>query len=1291
MAALLFGGPLLRPCVGQVTLAWSPSLSPAVAGYYLCYGTSSGVYTATNSFPSGQSSGVISNLIPNQVYYFAVQSFANNGAVSSFSNEASFTNAPAAALAATLTPLSITWAVPAPIVYGTPLGASQLNAAANLPGSFAYFPGNGAVLNAGQSTVSVVFTPSDTADYSTVTNTTTLAVLPAPLAVTVANTSCVYGTADPIFTGAMSGLTNGDSITVTYSCGATCMSPVGTYVIAPIFADPSNELPNYTLSVTNGFLTILPATPSVTWTNPPSMVYGTPLNSNQLNATANLPGTFSYFPTNGTVLNTGTNALSVVFTPADMLDYLAVTNSISLVVAPAPLTVTATSLSCLFGQAVPVLTGTATGLTNGDGITATYSCGATNGSPSGIYAIVPSLVDPDNRQTNYNVTLNNGTLTVGQSSPTITWTNPASITYGTPLSSNQLSAAANVPGSFTFVPTNGAVLNTGTNALTVTFTPADTTDFSSVTASVDLFVSTAPLLVTAADANRPYGVANPLFLGSMAGLTNGDNITATYSCGASNGSPAGTYAIAPSLVDPNNRQTNYSVILVNGTLTVGQSTATMVWTNPTSVVYGTALSSNQLNATANVPGNFIYDPTNGALLNSGTNTLSVTFTPADTADYRSVSASVNLLVTPAPLTITASNASRPYGAANPLFLGSMTGLTNGDKMTATYSCGATNGSPAGTYAILPGLVDSGNRQTNYSVTLANGTLTVSPSTATLSWTNPAPIFYGTALSSNQLNATALVPGSFVYDPTNGAVLNSGTNTLSVSFTPADSVDYSSVTATVNLFVSAAPLTVTVANANRPYGVGNPLFLGAITGVTNHDEIRAAYTCGATNRSPAGTYAIVPGLIDPDNRQTNYDVTLVHGTLTVAPANPILTWTNPAPIIYGTALGSRQLNATANVPGAFSYWPGNGAVLNAGTNALSVIFTPADALDYYGMSNTVSLAVLPAPLTVLSSNASRVYGAGNPSFAGAIIGLTNGDRITETFRCRATLASPVGVYSIIPLLDDPQGRLNNYHVGVSAGTLMVLAAPINESPIPVTSAGLLPTGAGILGSSPVINSSANFWGVPPSMIMTVSNGTPSVTIAGTLGATLVIQSNSDLEALDNWRTATSVVMSHPAPVKQSQAAVSARNILSQAFVQASQSVLLPPNDAGPNQFFRVIMPYDYAILGSMVLKGKGYTPRLIVVNMPGILCDDACYVNEANSFIHYDWPRSALQLEASGATIRQIAETLAESLQLSWTSASEFTFSNGLCQIWATVVQTEPPSSDPIAGQNPPSEPMAIDY
>ncbi len=141
-------------------------------------------------------------------------------------------------------------------------------------------------------------------------------------------------------------------------------------------------------------------------------------------------------------------------------------------------------------------------------------------------------------------------------------------------------------------------------------------------------------------------------------------------------------------------------------------------------MYGTPLNSNQLDATASVPGSFAYNPTNGTLLNTGTNSLAVIFTPSDTVDYGSVTDSVSLVVTPLPLQVTASNASRQVSAANPAFKGSIKGLTNGDNITATYTTTATAGSPAGTYPITPTLADTNNRQTNYTVTLVNGTLTV---------------------------------------------------------------------------------------------------------------------------------------------------------------------------------------------------------------------------------------------------------------------------------------------------------------------------------------------------------------------------------------------------------------------------------------------------------------------------------------------------------------------------------------------------------------------------------------
>src|SRR5208282_3765614 len=83
--------------------------------------------------------------------------------------------------------------------------------------------------------------------------------------------------------------------------------------------------------------------------------------------------------------------------------------------------------------------------------------------------------------------------------------------------------------------------------------------------------------------------------------------------------------------------------------------------------------------------------------------------------------------------------------------------------------------------------------------------------------------------------------------------------------------------------SPAPLTVAAANANRLYGQINPVFAGTITGLMNGDDITAIYSCSATSTSPTGAYPIIPSLVDPNNSETNYTVTLVNGTLTVAKA------------------------------------------------------------------------------------------------------------------------------------------------------------------------------------------------------------------------------------------------------------------------------------------------------------------------------------------------------------------------------------------------------------------------
>jgi hypothetical protein len=84
-------------------------------------------------------------------------------------------------------------------------------------------------------------------------------------------------------------------------------------------------------------------------------------------------------------------------------------------------------------------------------------------------------------------------FSVTKATPAITWSAPASITYGGALGNGQLSASASVPGTFVYVPPAGTVLPVGNGqTLSVTFTPADAADYATAAASTTINVNAAP-------------------------------------------------------------------------------------------------------------------------------------------------------------------------------------------------------------------------------------------------------------------------------------------------------------------------------------------------------------------------------------------------------------------------------------------------------------------------------------------------------------------------------------------------------------------------------------------------------------------------------------------------------------------------------------------------------------------------------------------------------------------------------------------------------------------------------
>jgi hypothetical protein len=382
--------------------------------------------------------------------------------------------------------------------------------------------------------------------------------------------------------------------------------------------------------------------PQIDWVTPAPITYGTALSAKQLNATASIPGAFAYSPLAGTVLPAGSHTLSVTFTPTDATDY----------------TTAAASVTLAVNQVVPVVSWAApAAITYGTALSATQ-LNATASVP-GAFAYTPSLgtvlsagsqtlsvTFTPTDATDYATVTTSVTLTVNQVVPVVSWTAPAAITYGTALSATQLNATANFPGTFKYSPSLGTLLSAGSHTLSATFTPTDATDYAIVTTSVTLIVNqVVSVLSWTAPAAITYGTAlSATQLDATASVAGGFSYSPSLGAVLSAGSHTLSVTFTPT------DATDYTAAAASVTLAVNQATPRIAWAPAFPIAVGVALGPGQLNATATAPGgttevagSFIYSPAAGTIFNSpGPQTLSVTFTPADTADYTTAQASLTL-------------------------------------------------------------------------------------------------------------------------------------------------------------------------------------------------------------------------------------------------------------------------------------------------------------------------------------------------------------------------------------------------------------------------------------------------------------------------------------------------------------------------------------------------------------------------------------------------------------------------------------------------------------------------
>jgi hypothetical protein len=477
-------------------------------------------------------------------------------------------------------------------------------------------------------------------------------------------------------------------------------------------------------------------------------------------------------------------------------------------------------------------------------------------------------------------------------------------------------------------------------------------------------------------------------------------------------------------------------------------------------------------------------------INAGTYPAGVGASFATDSNYLSSSGTNSLTVIKADQAIAfGALADKTYGDAP--FTVNATGGGSGNSVTFSASGNCTSSGAGGSTITITGA----------------GSCTVAASQAGNANYNVAPDV-SQSFTINKANALISVNGyTGVYDGNahgatgsatgvNGENLTSLLN-LGASFTSvpggtahwtfnADNSNgnYNSASGDATITISQATASITVNGYAGIFDGNAHGATGSATGVSGED-LSGLLNLGAT-------FVNVPGGIAHWTfaGNTNYAPASGDVTITIGIATPAITWSNPANIVYGTALSGTQLNATTSVPGAFVYTPAAGTVLGAGNSqTLHVVFTPTDTINYSAASKDVSINVLKATITITADNKSKTYGDANPPLTYTPSGFVNGDTAATAFSGSpalstiATQSSNAAAYAITAA----QGTLAsaNYSFNFVPGSLTINKAALtvtadNKSKLvgapnpPFTasySGFVLGQGPGVLGGALTFNTTA----------------------------------------------------------------------------------------------------------------------------------------------------------------------------------------------------------------------------
>ena len=553
----------------------------------------------------------------------------------------------------------------------------------------------------------------------------TLTITKAPLIISAGNYTKKQGDAMPVFKASYAGFKNGEDESVltkqpVFSCEANEASAPAEYAVTISGA----EAENYEISYEQGHLTVVEADAVVVRAKSYNRQYGdeNPVFEFETEGAA-LDGTPEIVCS--AVANSPVGSYTIEVKQGSIKNYNVHFESGSLVITKAPLSISAGNYTKKQGDAMPVFKASYVGFKNGEDESVltkqpVFSCEANEASAPAEYAVTISGAEAEN----YAISYEQGHLTVVEADAIVVRAKSYSRQYGdeNPLFEFDIEGAA-LDGTPEIVCS--AVANSPVGSYTIEVKQGSIKNYNVHFESGTLTITKAPLSISAGSYTKKQGDAMPAFKASYAGFKNGENESVltkqpVFSCEANEASAPAEYAVTISGAEAE----NYDISYEQGRLTVVEADAVVVRAKSYSRQYGDENPVFEFE-TEGAALDGTPEIVCSAVANSPVGSYTIEVKRGSIKNYNVHFESGSLVITKAPLSISAGSYTKKQGDAMPVFKASYAGFKNGEDESVltkqpVFSCEANESSAPAEYAVTI----SGADAENYEISYEQGVLTV---------------------------------------------------------------------------------------------------------------------------------------------------------------------------------------------------------------------------------------------------------------------------------------------------------------------------------------------------------------------------------------------------------------------------------------------------------------------------------------------------------------------------------------------------------------------------------------